>query len=218
MQYSAVLFADAECPSTYRLGRSAWTARPVSAPQMLRYQAARAKGDMVATVVALYAILRAAFPRRWYYRFYGDPVRMIMALPQDLRERCINELFRVPGSNRSAVIDEDPTEVFRRAQRQLVYGNEQGNVVAPTLAVALMRCRAALGNDWYYNPQQYRTTDGYVPFREVWVMYCGLETEAARLRIEHVAAAQVPQLKNAKRTVEQWLRAAHPADVPTPVS
>lgn len=217
MKFGAALIADAECPGVITLGRFTWHLRDVSAPQMLRVHAARARGDGIAIIRSLLEVLSATFPRRWWHRFYGNPVKLVMSLPLDLREKVLARIFRMPGTGRSGVIDEDklsPQERLARAQRALARPASEANKPEPTLATAVTRCRAAYGDTWYYNPQRWSTTDGYVPFRVVWVEFLALEAEDARTRLEHVAALQVLHQKaaDAKRTIHEWVREAHPTD------
>jgi hypothetical protein len=170
VKYNATLIADAERPSTYTLGRFTYVARPVSAPCMLRFHAARASGDVVRSLVCLWGVLRAAFPARWWYRLWPslDPARAILSLPDDLREKALASLFRIPGSGASAVADEDPVEVMRRIQREQAYGKAGASGPALTLAVVVMRCRATLTDAWYYDPSRYQTVDGFVPYRQAY--------------------------------------------------
>jgi hypothetical protein len=160
---------------------------------MLRFHAARASGDVVRSLVCLWGVLRAAFPARWWYRLWPslDPARAILSLPDDLREKALASLFRIPGSGASAVADEDPVEVMRRIQREQAYGKAGASGRALT---------------------RYNTTDGFVPYRQAWVDYAGLECEAARQRLEMFAATSVMHQKNPQSTLSAWQKTAHPSD------
>lgn len=218
MSYGASLLVEAERPTDITVGRFTWRARPISAPHMLRLQAARSQGA-AHQLLALALALRAAFPFRQRYRlafYYRDPVRVVFELPDVLRSKVIASLLDVPGSGRDGTADEDPIEQMRREQRELVYGKQgaaSGNV--PTLATALTVVRAAFGDTWYFNPTRWATTDGYAPFKVVWAEYMGLQAMDARLqlsRADSIAFALATNQSQKAAARGALLRAAYPAD------
>lgn len=214
MGYSAQLIEDANRPSIITLGRFTYRVRDISAVEMLRFQAVHARGDAMQTFVALVVLLRVAFPRRWWHRFYADPVRVILGLPADLRDKVIGEILRMPGGAERNPADLSPVEALRKMQRELVYGaaaaRKPQNV--PTLALAVARVRATYGDVWYFNPGRWATADGYVPWRVVWAEYQALGAIAAHERIERASAAAVLHAKNSTRTLDDWFREAHPPE------
>ncbi len=214
MRYTAAALVAAERPVVIAIGRSShrvsrwwirrfrtWTARPVSCAQMLALQAARR--DPLRYLLVLATVLRAVFPRRWWYRLTGDPVALLLALPDALRTKVLQALFTRPASDEDATLDEDPIEQIRRAQRELVHGKgSQKDGV--TLAVAAATVRAAYGDTWYYSPR-WPTSDGYVPFAVVWVEYAGIQALQATQRLviaDGFAVAHAKDPMRARRSLE----------------
>ena len=216
LRYNSALIASAERPVVISIGRFTWRAVPLSAPMMLRLQAAAMRSP-VERVAALAVALRAAFPWRWWFRF-RDPVRVILQLPSDLRDKVLAALLSVPGTDRDGTRDEDPIERMRREQRAAVYGKEAAGP-SPTLASALVVVRAAYGDAWYFNPARWTTADGYAPFKVVWCEYVGLQSLEARARLsqsDSYALATATDHHNARRARQQLITAAFPAE-PQPV-
>jgi hypothetical protein len=206
---------------TLEVGRVGWRvwaellvtyeARPVSTPTMLRVQAATGGGDLVAQLVAIAGLLRAAFPRApWWRRWLvGDPARAILALPADAQRQILDALFRIPGTGASAV-EEDPYAAIRAAQRAA--SRPTTSKLAPTLATALAYVEAHYGAGWYFNPARWGTADGYAPFTAVWVAHAALETVAARRQLEGFAVQGYTAAKDPRREHERTLRAAFPGE------
>ena len=209
MQYGALLVTQAMRPVVLTIGRSTYTSRPISTPQMLALQAARVSGSMTERLETLVTVLRAAFPRR---RF-RDPVRRILALPDALRDKVIGALFQVPGSDADRREDESPLEQMRRAQRMQVYGASKADGPAPTLATALAVVRAAYGDAWYWNPARWPTSDGYAPFAVTWVEYMGLQTVEARRRLERVDSVQIALAKDSTKARRSLVDMAYPSEM-----
>lgn len=209
MQYGAALLTEAVRPVVLTIGRTTYTSRPISTPQMLALQSVRFSGDGRAKLETLVLVLRAAFPRR---RF-RDPVRRILQLPDALRDRVIGALFRVPGSDEDRRDDENPVEQMRRAQRAAVYGAGKQNAPGPTLATALAVVRAAYGDAWYWNPKRWPTSDGYAPFAVTWVEYLGLQTVEARRRLERADSVMLALAKDGTKARRALVDAAFPSDM-----
>lgn len=215
MRYTAAALVAAERPVVIAIGRSShrvsrwwirrfrtWTARPVSCAQMLALQAARR--DPLRYLLVLATVLRAVFPRRWWYRLTGDPVALLLALPDALRTKVLQALFTRPASDEDATLDEDPIEQIRRAQRELVHGKgSQKDGV--TLAIAAATVRAAYGDTWYHNPARWPTSDGVVPFAVVLVEYLGVLAIAAQQRLivaDGMAVLHHKDPQRARRVIE----------------
>lgn len=213
MQYGAVLVTQAMRPVVLTIGRSTYTSRPISTPQMLALQAARVSGSMTARLETLVRVLREAFPQRWWRWRFRDPVLRILALPDALRDKVIGALFQVPGSDLDRREDESPLEQMRRAQRMQVYGAAKADGPAPTLATALAVVRAAYGDAWYWNPARWPTSDGYAPFAVTWVEYMGLQTVEARRRLERVESVQIALAKDSTKARRTLVDMAYPSEM-----
>lgn len=181
---------------------------------MLALQAAHTHGA-VFYVVTLASILRAVFPRRWWYRLTGDPVVMILALGQrapELQALVLRRLVTAVGETRSRAVEEDPVEIVRRAQRALVYGEEHAKP-GISLAVAALTVRAAYGDAWYWNPQRWPTADGYAPFAVCLLEYAGLQALDARRRLEVADGYAIAHAKDPRRVREKLEKMAYPSDM-----
>lgn len=228
MQYSARALTEAERPVVIAIGRTGasrlgrwwaqrwtrwactWTVRPISTPQMLRLEATR--HDPVANIVALAEVLRAVFPVSRWRRLLGNPVAMVLRLPDDVRRHVLGALFHVPGLGAAAHDDSDPLEQLRRTQRAQVYGAGAALGPHPTLATAALTVRAAYGDSWYWNPTRWRTADGYAPFAVTWLEYVGLQALEARQRMIVADGYTIAQSKDAQRARRELLRLAYPSD------
>lgn len=188
-----------------------WTAKPLSVPQMMALQAAGS--DLQLHLVALYGVLRAVLPRRWWYRFTGDPVFMILRLPEDVQPRVLKALVTVPGSDRDVSREtEDPIEVIRRAQRMSVHGTatKEGAV---SLVMAALTVRSVYGDGWYYNPARWATSDGYAPFAVALVEYAGVQALDVRRRLEVADGFSLAHAKDPRREREKMHAMAYPTEV-----
>lgn len=227
MRYTAAALSAATRPVTITIGRvsdrrgwrrlSRWwvrhcrtfEAKPLSVPQMLALQAAGV--DPLRYVLALAPILEAVFPRRWWHWVTGRPVRMILRLPQELVRPVLKALVTVPNTDRDVSAEQDdPIEVFRRAHRQSVYG-EQGAAAGVSLAVAALSVRAAYGDAWYFNPQRWPTSDGYVPFAVALVEHAGIQALEMRRRLEVADGFSLSHAKPHEK--ERMYRLAYPQEV-----
>jgi len=184
-----------------------FTARPVSALQMLALQSAGT--DAVAMLVETARLLRAVLPRRWWYRFTGDPVGLLLTLPNDLRQQVLAALLAMPTEAQAALSDMDEV---RRNQRAAVYGARQAGGPRPTLAVASLACRVAFGDRWWYAPDRWPTADGYVPFSAVWIEFVGLQSLEARERLVVADGTALATSKDANRVRRQLLAMAYPEE------
>lgn len=230
MRYTAAALTQAPRPVVLTIGRassrrgarwlSSWwlrvartfTARPISTPQMLALQAA--SRDPFAYVATLSDVLRAVFVRRWWYVVTGDPVRLVVGLPDSLRTVVLQRLVTIPGTDRdvSRETDDDLVERIRAEQRRAVYGTKQSTRPAPTLASAAMTVRAAFGDAWYYDPTRWPTSDGYVPFALAWLEFVGVQALDARRRLVVADGYSLAHAKDARRARRALERAAYPSD------
>jgi hypothetical protein len=239
VRYTAATLTAVDERPTIRVGRSdasyvqdkpfAWRARrwytrtfrtwrplAISTRQMLALQAAHAR-DPITYVLTLALVLRAVFPRRWWHRLTGDPVRLILRLGQqapELQGRVLRHLVSVPGSTRDATKEPvDPLEAFRRDQRRAVYGEaEAAGGPTITLAAAAMTVRAEYGDAWYWNPERWPTSDGYVPFAVCLLEYAGLQAMDARRRLEVADGFALAHAKDPRRARMQLQKVAYPAE------
>ncbi len=219
--YSAAACVAAERPVVITIGRSSsrlgrwwiqrcrtWTARPVSVPQMLALQAARR--DPLRYLLTLGAVLRAVFPRRWWYRLVGDPVVLLLSLPDDLRAKVLSALLTSPVTREDVSADEDPIETIRRAQRAIVRGTEPRGGVS--LAIATATARAVYGHQWYFNPEAWKTSDGYVPFAVALAEYAGVQALSAADRLKMADGYAVANAKDPMRARRSLETLAFPAE------
>jgi hypothetical protein len=229
MRYTAAALTSATRPVTITIGRVSnrrgvrwlsrwwvtrcrtWHAKPLSVPQMLALQAAGR--DPLTYLVALAGLLRAVLPRRWWYRLVGDPVRMILTLPPSLLPLVLQALVTAPGSDRDVTHDEDPMDQLRRDQRRAVYGDERTAKGGVTLAVAALSVRAAYGDGWYYAPDRWPTSDGYVPFAVALVEYAGVQSLDVRRRLEFADGYGIAHAKDPRRVRQQMEALAYPVEV-----
>jgi hypothetical protein len=77
------------------LGGIRYQGRPISAEAVRRFQREiAAAGDMVAAqTAAIQRVLRMAFPLTWGVFWRGDPVRKILALPDEERGALLLDFF-----------------------------------------------------------------------------------------------------------------------------
>lgn len=186
-----------------------WRPLAISTPQMLALQAVRR--DPVAYVFRLAVVLRAVFPRRWWYRLTGDPVALILALPGDLMTRVLASMLTVPGTGADATTEIDPIEAIRAEQRRAVYGDKAP--VGPSLATAAMTVRATYGDAWYYQPGRWATADGYAPFAVTWVEFAGVQALGARETLTVADGFAVAHAKDPRRVRAQLQQLAYPTDL-----
>jgi hypothetical protein len=229
MRYAATTVTEASRPIVLTVGRAShrrgfrrlsrwwlrvartWTARPISTPQMLALQACAR--DPLAYVLTLSRILRAVFPVKRRYRLVGDPVRILMGLPDTLRGQVLKSLVTVPGSHRDeSTAADDPIEVIRRAQRESVHGVAAKDA-GPSLAIAALTVRAAYGDVWYYNPARWATSDGYAPFAVALVEFVGLQALDARRRLEVADGFALAHAKDPHKARRSFEMAAYPSEV-----
>lgn len=95
MAYDVDAFRAAHRPWSFTVGGRTYQARHVSAPQVFRYQdlIAAAGEDRRRHDAALRWLLRRAFPWRFSYLLYGDPVRIISALETAARQEALSDFF-----------------------------------------------------------------------------------------------------------------------------
>lgn len=228
MRYTAAALTAASRPVVLTIGRAAdrrpwrwlsrwwirtcrtWVAKPISTPQMLALQAARQ--DPIAYLLALTPVLRAVLPWRWWYRWVGDPVALILRLPPELMTRVLAALVAVPTLGVDATREDDVVEQIRRQQRAAVFGRQDQRVTGPSLASAAMTVRAAYGDSWYYNPERWPTADGYVPFALAWLEFVGVQSLEARRRLEVADGYAMANAKDPRRIRQQFEQVAYPAD------
>jgi len=184
--------------------------RPVSVPVMLMVLSAAASRDPVRMGLAESLLLRAAFPRpRWCW--WTDPVRALVRGPIDLRRAVVARLTRIP-QDAPARVEDDPLAATRAWQRAAVRPVDL-DVPRPTLLLAAQACRAMFGNDWYFNPTQWRTSDGYVPFDVCWTEFAGLSALEARAQLVQVQAHAVAHSgKQSRGAVDALIRTVYPMD------
>lgn len=179
---------------------------------MLTLQAAGR--DPLRYVLALAAILRAVFPRCWWYRVVGDPVRLLLSLPPDLLPVVLKALVTVPDSDRDVSREtDDPIEAIRRAQRMAVHGEAAMQAAGASLAIAALSVRAAYGDGWYYDPTRWPTSDGYAPFGVALVEYAGVQTLEVRQRLAVADGFSLSHAKDPTRVRKQLESLAYPQEV-----
>jgi hypothetical protein len=168
-------------------------------------------GDLVAYFVALVPVLRAVLPYRWWYRFVGDPVRLILSLPPELTRKVLQALVTVPGGIRDISQDPDGIEALRQMQRRAVYGDREPGGVS--LAVAALSVREKFGDAWYYNPDRWPTSDGYVPFAVALAEHAGAQALDVRRSLEVADGYGLAHAKNPRQARQQMQQLAYPSEV-----
>lgn len=208
MSYTLARVVEAERPVTVVIGRSAYTARPISAALAMRTIAASVGvGDARLVEVE---VLRAAFPRPRWWRWWRDPLRHPALRDPMVRHAIMQRLFAIPSGVESGDLT-DPHAATRAWQRAATRPAEDR--ATPSLAIAVQACRYAFGESWYYNPGRWATVDGYAPHAVVWVEFAGLSAVSARDELTAIAAQSVATSgKDARRAVAQVVRRAYPDD------
>lgn len=186
-----------------------WHPKPLSVPQMLTLQAVGA--DPVRYFFALVPILRDVLPMRWWYRVVGDPVRLILGLPEDVAKKMLKAIVTAPDSDRDVSRELDEVEMIRAAQRRSVHGEKTDSGVS--LAVATMSVRAVYGDAWFWNPERWPTSDGYVPFAVALAEAAGVQALDVRRRIEVADGFSLAHAKDPRREREKLHQLAYPAEV-----
>jgi hypothetical protein len=207
--YHTALALAAGRPVPITIGRRTVVARPVSVPVMLRVSAASAVGSPLAMLDAEYQLLRAAFPRpRFGWR---DPVRTIARLPQEIRAAIAQRLMRPPVVE--AMDTADPISALAAKQRAAVHGHRHAAEPRPTLLLAAQACRATYGERWYFDPERWGTSDGYVPHEVCWVEYLGLSALEARAQLLLARGTRIAQSGDDYASLaRQLLVASYPPD------
>ena len=227
IRYQAALLTNAARPVPLTIGRassrrglrrlSAWWVRtfrswelpPLSTVQMLALQAVR--HDWVAYRRTLCGFLRQALPRRWWHAITGDPVALILGLPQELSERVLRVLVEAPGTSRDVSKELDPMQIMAEQQRRLARGGRQHETQL-TLAMAAASVRQVYGETWFFDPARWPTTDGYVPFALALVEAEGVRALEARHKLVLVESAMIPTTKQPARAMRQLVREAFPPE------
>lgn len=221
MRYTAAALARAEAPIPIALGASrtrwgrwwrawfrSWEIPPLSARQMLRLQGA--SGDPARWLGVLAVVLREQLPRRWWHAITGDPVVLIMRLPDALRRLVLAALLQLPETGED-LSQQDPVEAIRAAQRRAVYGATKET--GPSFAVVCLTVQQHMGAAWYDAPHRWPTTDGYAPFAVVWLTFVGLQALAAQRRLEVADGLGIVHAKDPHKVRTQWQSLAYPHEV-----
>jgi hypothetical protein len=90
-----------------------------------------------------------------------------------------------------------------------VHGTTQEGGVS--LAVAALSVRAAYGDAWYFNPQRWPTSDGYVPFAVALIEFAGIQALDVRRRLEVADGYALAHAKPHEK--ERMHRLAYPQEV-----
>jgi hypothetical protein len=80
-----------------------------------------------------------------------------------------------------------------------------------SLAVAALSVRAAYGDAWYFNPQRWPTSDGYVPFAVALIEFAGIQALDVRRRLEVADGYALAHAKPHEK--ERMHRLAYPQEV-----
>jgi hypothetical protein len=150
-------------------------------------------------------------PYRWWYRVVGDPVRLILSLPPELTRAVLKALVTVPGGIRDISQDPDGIEALRQMQRRAVYGDRETGGVS--LAVAALSVREKFGDTWYYNPDRWPTSDGYVPFAVALAEHAGAQALDVRRSLEVADGYGLAHAKNPRAARQQMHQLAYPSEV-----
>jgi hypothetical protein len=138
---------------------------------------------------------------------------MFLRLPHDAQSFALKKLVTVPGSDRDVSREtEDPIEVIRRAQRMSVHGTATKDG-AVSLVMAALSVRAVYGHTWYFNPAEWPTSDGYVPFAVALVEYAGVQALDVRRRLEVADGFSLAHAKDPRREREKMHAMAYPTEV-----
>lgn len=176
---------------------------------MLRLQAARM--DTVHYFVVLYPILRASLPYRCWYRLAGDPLTLLFRLPRDVMELMLNAMVSSPLTGHDVTQeDDDPFAELARLQRRALK-TDSGSGLGISLAVAALSVRATYGDGWYYNPDRWPTSDGYVPFAVALIEHSGVQALEIRRRLEVADGFSLAHAKPHEKTKMHKL--AYPQEV-----
>lgn len=221
MQYHTALALAAERPVSLEIGRAAFVGRPVSVPVILRALALIAEAQRASTVQhanagvleAEHLVLRAAFPAPPRWKWWQDPLRTIATIDGNNRARLLRRLMTVPDGMAAPAPEEDYYAELRRQQKALSSPSTPVTGHRPTLSLAALTCRATFGELWYYNPDRWPTSDGYVPHAVCWVEYHGLAALEARAQLTTISAhAVLKSGKGARREIDKLMAHAFPGD------
>lgn len=229
LRYTATALREAARPIPLTIGRASsrrgwrwvtaqwvrhvrtWVLPPLSCEQMLELQSTR--HDLAKYLQTMERVLRALLPHRWWYRVTGDPVALVLRLPPALISIVLRELVTTPGTGLDGTQeDSDGLAELTRLQRRAAHGGDAEAGPVPTLAMAALACRTALGEAWYRSPH-WPTTDGTPPFGVVWVTFAGLEALRAQRVLERVDAHAVVHAKHPARRLRQLQQVAFPHEV-----
>ena len=81
-----------------------------------------------------------------------------------------------------------------------------------TLATAIVQCERYWGATWYWNPARWGTTDGYAPWRVVWIYWMAMRSPAAMERLSALRVQTMGRLEGdaAAQAIESDVRDAFP--------
>jgi len=188
-----------------------YAARPVSVPVLLRALQLGRSGDHLQILQGEDSLLRAAFPRVGWWR--ADPVRLIQRAGVEVRRAMMEKITSVPFRDEKPDASSDMYAAQREHERKAVRPAGDGPVLGPTLAIAAATCRSRFGETWYFNPERWPTSDGYVPHTVAWADYAALIAIDARIQLDAVVAHTISQSgKAARPAVEALNKAAYPID------
>lgn len=180
-------------------------ARPVSAFRVVRFLGDAARNPDR----ALHDLLREAFPRpAWWRRpFTVDPVRVLLALEPAVLSAVMADFFRLPSE---ASDDDDDDAPGTEHLRDLARLNRDEYAVQSTrvaLEIALLCCERFYGAAFVFNPARWRTADGWVPSRVLWLYWYGTNRARAWERMEY--ARQRALVSGDASTAAQRAHEAH---------
>lgn len=72
---------------------------------------------------------------------------------------------------------EDPWDAFARANTREDVADGDATPIA--LEFAIVQCERAYGASWYYAPHRWPTSDGFVPYKLVWIYWRALQANDA---------------------------------------
>ena len=90
-----------------------------------------------------------------------------------------------------------------------VHGATKGRGLS--LAVAALSVRAVYGDTWYYHPQRWPTSDGFVPYARALVEHAGVQALELRRRLEIADGMSLSHAKPHER--ERVHAMAYPQEV-----
>jgi hypothetical protein len=170
---------------TLTLGGTVYHGRPLSAEAVrVTHRDLGGVVDRAGETAVLSRLMRKSFPLRWVFLWIGDPVRKFLRHPG--RNALLAAFLTVPAEKVEPPREPDEWDKLEAMQRV-----ESAGGPPVTLDTVCRLTEAAMGAEWYWNPDRWDTWDGYAPYDVVWRAWTTMQQARAFERLNMIRAVGV---------------------------